>query len=151
MKVRRLDHFTLRTPQMEATRQFFEEVAGLVTGPRPPFHFPGYWLYAGDTPLVHMAPHDPTDPRLTAYLGDRPVGGDTGVLDHIALRCEDLPAFEARLKAMGQAYRARTVPACSEHQVFVVAPGRLTVEFIFDSREIASWSTDEAGVAVEVQ
>ena len=151
MKVQRLDHFTLRTPLLQETRRFFEEVAGLVVGPRPPFQFPGYWLYAGDTPLVHMAPHDPADARLTAYLGDRPVSEDTGVLDHVALRCTDLPAFEARLKALGQAYRARTVPACSEHQVFVVAPGRLTVEFIFDSRESSSWTADEAGVAMEAR
>jgi hypothetical protein len=151
MKVRRLDHVTLRTPWMEETRRFFEEVAGLTTGPRPPFQFPGYWLYAGDMPLVHLAPHDPADARLTAYLGDRIVSDDTGVLDHIALRCEDLPSFESRLKTLGRAYRARTVPACGEHQLFVVAPGRLTVEFIFDSRERASWSVDEAGVVPRVQ
>lgn len=151
MKVCRLDHFTLRTPWIEETRRFLEEVAGLVAGARPPFQFPGYWLYAGDTPLVHLAPHDPADSRLTAYLGDRPVSEDTGVLDHIALRCEDLPGFEARLNALGQVWRARTVPACHEHQVFVVAPGQLTVEFIFDSSEQASWATDETGVAVEEQ
>ena len=151
MRVSRIDHFTLRTPQLEATRRFFEEVAGLIAGPRPAFQFSGYWLYAADTPLVHLAPHDPADPRLAAYLGDRPVGDDTGVLDHVALRCEDLPAFERRLKALGQSYRARTVPACGEHQVFVVAPGRLSIEFIFDSREQASWAADEAGVAMDVR
>jgi catechol 2,3-dioxygenase-like lactoylglutathione lyase family enzyme len=150
MHIQKLDHFTLRTPHMEATRRFFEEVAGLQAGPRPAFKFPGYWLYAGDTPLIHMAPHDPLDQQLTAYLGDRHVSDDTGVVDHIALRCRDLPSFEARLYLLRQAYRARTVPACHEHQVFVKAPGNLTVEFIFNSEETASWKSDESGVSIDI-
>ena len=151
MTVMRLDHFTLRTPLMEETRRFFERVAGLTAGPRPAFQFPGYWLYSDGKAVVHLAPHDPSDRRLAAYLGDRPVSEDTGVVDHIALRCVDLPAFEERLKTLGHAFRARTVPALHEHQVFVVAPGQLTIEFIFDASETASWRADEAGIAVEAR
>ncbi|MCJ0765106.1 extradiol dioxygenase [Variovorax terrae] len=151
MGVTRLDHFTLRTSLMEETRRFFEQVAGFAVGPRPPFQFPGYWLYSGGTAVVHLAPHDPSDERLAAYLGDRQVGDDTGVVDHIAMRCTDLPAFEERLKTQGRAYRARTVPALEEHQVFVIAPGRLTIEFIFDATETSSWHSDEAGIAVDAQ
>jgi catechol 2,3-dioxygenase-like lactoylglutathione lyase family enzyme len=151
MAVTRLDHFTLRTPLMEETRRFFEQVAGLTAGPRPPFQFPGYWLYLDGKAVVHLAPHDPSDRNLAAYLSDRPVSDDTGVVDHIAMRCIDLPAFEERLKTFGHSYRARTVPAQGEHQVFVTAPGRLTIEFIFDASETSSWHADEAGIAVEAQ
>ncbi len=149
MRVMRLDHFTLRTPQMEETCRFFEQVAGLSVGPRPPFQFPGYWLYSDGKAVVHLAPHDPSDRHLAAYLSDRHVSDDTGVVDHIALRCVDLPAFEKRLSSLGYAYRARTVPALQEHQVFVMAPGQLTIEFIFDASEASSWLADEAGIAVE--
>ncbi len=55
MIIQKLDHYTLRTEHVEETRRFLEEVAGLRVGPRPAFQFPGYWLYAGDTPLVHLA------------------------------------------------------------------------------------------------
>jgi catechol 2,3-dioxygenase-like lactoylglutathione lyase family enzyme len=151
MNIQKLDHFTLRTPYYEETRLFFEDVAGLKSGPRPAFQFPGYWLYAGDTPLVHMAPHNPEDKQLTAYLGERQISEDTGVIDHIALRCQGLPTFEARLHLLNKNYRARTVPACGEHQVFVKAPGDLTVEFIFSSSEPASWITDASGVAVDIR
>ncbi|MES2948731.1 MAG: extradiol dioxygenase [Pseudomonadota bacterium] len=151
MTVTRLDHFTLRTPLMEETRRFFEQVAGLTTGPRPPFQFPGYWLYSDGIAVVHLASHDPSDQRLAAYLSDRHVGDDTGVVDHIAMRCVELPAFEERLKSLGHAYRARTVPALEEHQVFVMAPGQLTIEFIFDASEASSWRADEAGIAVEAR
>lgn len=151
MTVKRIDHFTLRTPLMEETRRFFEQVAGLAVGPRPPFQFPGYWLYSDGQAVVHLAPHDPSDRKLAVYLGDRPVSDDTGVVDHIALRCAGLPAFEERLKALAHAYRGRTVPALEEHQVFVTAPGQLTIEFIFDACEPSSWQADEAGIAVETQ
>ncbi len=151
MRVSRLDHFTLRTPLMEETRRFFEHVAGFTTGPRPPFQFPGYWLYSDGRAIVHLAPHDPSDKRLSAYLSDRNVSADTGVVDHIALRCSGLPEFEERLKTLGIDYRGRTVPDLAEHQVFVIAPGQLTIEFIFHASETSSWRVDDAGVAVETQ
>lgn len=72
MRVTGLDHFTLRTPLMEETRRFFEQVAGLVVGPRPPFPFPGYWLYSAGVPLVHVALHEPGDKRLTASSATAP-------------------------------------------------------------------------------
>lgn len=149
MTASRLDHFTLRTPQMEATRRFFEQILGLVVGPRPAFKFPGYWLYSDGKPMVHLAPHDPSDKGLGAYLEKREVGDSTGVVDHIAIRSTDLPAFEERLKTAGYPYRMRTVPDLNEHQVFVVAPGQLTIEFIFDASEKSSWHVDEAGIARE--
>ncbi len=149
MATSRLDHFTLRTPQMEATRRFFEQVLGLEVGPRPAFKFPGYWMYSDGKPMVHLAPHDPSDQRLRAYLEEREVGDNTGVVDHIAIRSTDLPAFEERLKALGYSYRARTVPDLNEHQVFVVAPGQLTIELIFDATEKSSWHVDGAGIALE--
>ncbi|WP_245814149.1 hypothetical protein [Cystobacter ferrugineus] len=42
MRIQKIDHYTLRTEHIEATRQFLEEVAGLRVGPRPAFQFPGY-------------------------------------------------------------------------------------------------------------
>lgn len=32
------------------------DVLGLRVGDRPPFPFPGYWLYAGSSAWVHVAP-----------------------------------------------------------------------------------------------
>ncbi|MFD1557515.1 VOC family protein [Paraburkholderia silviterrae] len=141
MKIDRLDHFTVRTAKLAETTTFFEQVAGLKVGPRPPFRFDGRWLYNGEWPIVHLAANEPSEGGLHAYLGTRDIDrdGGSGVLDHIAFRCVDLPAFEARLRALGMGYRARTVPAQHEYQVFVVDPNGMTIEFIFDSSETASW------------
>lgn len=141
MRIERLDHFTVRTAKLIETTEFFERVAGLTVGPRPPFQFDGRWLYNGEWPVVHLAIHEPSDDGLHAYLGAREIDphGGSGVLDHIAFRCVDLPRFETRLRALGIGYRARTVPAQREHQVFVVDPNGLTIEFIFNSSETPSW------------
>ena len=147
MQIQRIDHLTLRTEKLEETCAFYEQVAGLTKGWRPGFKFPGYWLYQGDTPLVHMAPSS-KDPELVRYLGEHVGGPVRGALDHLALRCTGLPAFEQRLKKLGQSYTARTVPDLQEHQVFVIDPNELKVEFIFHASEPASWTVDEAGVAL---
>ncbi|RYF08621.1 MAG: extradiol dioxygenase [Comamonadaceae bacterium] len=147
MQVHRLDHFTLRTEKLAATVAFFENVAGLVAGPRPPFGFPGAWLYGGGAAILHLAPFDPEDHELQRYLGARSAGSGSGCMDHIALRCTGLPAFEERLRRLGLPYSPRTVPQVLEHQVFVVDPNGIRVEFIFSSDEPASWTTDLAGVA----
>jgi catechol 2,3-dioxygenase-like lactoylglutathione lyase family enzyme len=138
--VNRLDHFTLRTTRLDETVKFFQQVAGLVPGDRPPFAFPGYWLYAEGVPVLHLAVFDPGDAALRDYLSDREYASGSGAIDHVAFRCHSLPAFEARLKALDVNYRGRTVPSLREHQVFVIDPNGVHIEFIFDSSEAASWA-----------
>jgi catechol 2,3-dioxygenase-like lactoylglutathione lyase family enzyme len=43
------------TKDIDATRDFYCRVLGLSDGFRPPLGFPGYWLYLGDTPVIHIA------------------------------------------------------------------------------------------------
>lgn len=149
MKAIDLNHFTLRTPKLEETRRFFEEVVGLQVGNRPDFKFAGYWMYsAAGLPVVHMMALDTDDAELVRYLGDRGQTAGSGVVDHISFNCEGLPGFEERLKKAGYPYNPRTVPGEGLHQVFVVDPNGITFEFMFKQSEQASWTTDEAGVAV---
>ena len=42
----RLDHNTLVTGELKKVRAFLQDVIGLRSGVRPPFGFPGFWLYA---------------------------------------------------------------------------------------------------------
>ncbi|MDR0226799.1 MAG: VOC family protein [Burkholderiaceae bacterium] len=147
MQVQHLDHFTLRTSRLAQTRAFYEQVIGLTSGARPAFAFPGAWLYAQGRPLLHLAGFDPADAALTRYLGARPVGEGAGCVDHITFRCTGLPAFEQRLAALGVAYERRTVPALSEHQLFVADPNGVRIECIFPAAEQASWTVDAEGLA----
>ena len=71
---------------------------GSRVGFRPPFKFPGLWLYNGgsypDTfGVVHIIGIDPNDPSgLKEYLGDRDLTSlnGTGTVDHMAFRATGL-------------------------------------------------------------
>ena len=44
-----LNHYSICTADLEASRRFYVDALGLGVGPRPEFPFSGRWLYAGDT------------------------------------------------------------------------------------------------------
>ena len=43
-----MEHVNIRAADMEATKDFYCDVLGMRVGERPPFDFPGYWIYLGD-------------------------------------------------------------------------------------------------------
>lgn len=131
MSILHLDHFTLRTAQIEETVAFFRDAVGLEEGWRPAFPFPGRWMYAGDRPLVHIANIQTDNADLKAYLGDRPQGPGGGSLDHISMRCTGLAEHQQRLVKLGLPFQERLVPELSEHQVFVDDPNGIKIELIF--------------------
>ena len=143
MEVKRIDHFTIRTRDLEATRGFYEATLGLSIGWRPDFPFPGYWLYNGSNALIHLAAASPAEQvgltngggGLIDYLGSRS-GEGSGALDHIAMRAVDARSYLRRLEAATIPYRRRVVPELNELQIFVVDPNEITIEVIFASSEV---------------
>jgi len=138
-----LNHFSIRTTNLDATRVFYEDVLGLTVGPRPPFPFPGLWLYNGDhanyaNAMVHVIGIDPNDPEgLKKYLGDRDVSALTGsgAIDHIAFFADGLSDMLAHLKTRGIAPRQRTVPSIGLHQLFLDDPNGVVVELNYPAAE----------------
>lgn len=118
----KLDHVSIRTPELEAVREFFCDVLELTPGARPPFSFPGYWLYDGDTAIVHLIGSDGPEPAPS-----------TGAVDHLAFK-GDGARFEeivGRIEAAGHAYRTQAVPGAGLRQVFVTGPHGVVVELNF--------------------
>ncbi len=134
-----LNHFSIRSADLPACERFYTGALGLAVGPRPPFPFPGLWLYAGDTAVysnavVHIIGIDRDDAAgLKAYLGDRPESSlqGTGAVDHLAFFANDLVDTLARLRSHGVPYRERTVPLLGLHQVFVDDPHGVVIEINF--------------------
>ena len=78
MQVRKLAHYSIRSFDLEKSSQFYEKVLGFTPGYRPPFDFPGVWLYMGgdeqDFGTVHIIGIDPANPEgLKKYLGDKDI------------------------------------------------------------------------------
>jgi catechol 2,3-dioxygenase-like lactoylglutathione lyase family enzyme len=129
MPLTRLEHYLVLTDALEATRDFYRDVLGMRDGERPPLGFPGYWLYLGTVPCIHIAEWH----TYRAHSAERgisvttPAPG-TGALDHIAFNAEDLPAIEARLGAHGVVYTVNAVPASGLTQLFLEDPNGIKLE-----------------------
>ena len=117
MSIRTVDHVNIATQDLLATRVFFVDVLGLEEGPRPPFDFRGYWLYAEGRPIVHV------------QEAPAPVGPSTkSALNHVAFQISDYDAMTGRLDAAGLPYVAKTVPASDARQIFLFDPNNVAVE-----------------------
>ncbi len=146
MPIGRLDHYSIRTLDIGASRRFYTEVMGFNAGFRPPFQFPGIWLYNGaqypeTTGVVHIIGIDPDDPQgLKDYLGDRDVASlqGTGTVDHMAFTATGLADMRQRLNSHGVAFRERTVPSLGIHQVFFEDPSGVTIELNYPAAEAAA-------------
>ncbi|MDQ7988331.1 MAG: VOC family protein [Candidatus Dactylopiibacterium sp.] len=131
MQITGLDHFTIRTSDVEATAAFYTNAVGLEPGFRPPFRFPGHWLYAGGRPILHIVARTGQDAAAEAYLGLREDKPGSGRLDHVSLRGTNLAAQQEHLLAAGYVFRERIVPEVGEHQLFLEDPNGITIELIF--------------------
>ena len=142
MAIQTLAHYSVRTTRLEASRHFYVDVLGFREGFRPPFDFPGLWLYKGDDEaqygVVHIIGIDPDAPQgLVEYLGDKSEESLHGsaAIDHLAFLATDLPDMRRRLQQAGLAFRERTVPSIGLHQVFVEDPSGVTIELNYPADE----------------
>lgn len=132
MAIRTLDHCSIRTLDLEASRAFYVDVLGMEEGDRPDFPFPGAWLYLEGHAVIHLVGVDPDDlSGLANYLGgdvDPDALGVGGSLDHIAFCATDAPALILRLKRNNVSYRKRQVPNMDLSQIFLEDPNGITIE-----------------------
>jgi catechol 2,3-dioxygenase-like lactoylglutathione lyase family enzyme len=127
MPVTSMNHFTILTDDLDATLDFYAEFLCLRPGPRPPFTFPGAWLYAeaGNDPILHIvAGRDRKD--LVK-----------GVLDHMAYSGRDLAGTVSKLKAKRVPYELRRLPEYRTWQLFFHDPNQAKIEIDFDASEPA--------------
>jgi catechol 2,3-dioxygenase-like lactoylglutathione lyase family enzyme len=150
MEIKRIDHYSIRTLDVEASRKFYTEIIGLRVGPRPPFNFPGLWLYNGEPPadldhadgnygIVHVMGVDRENPQaLLDYMGGADPDtqqGNTGALDHVALAVTGRAGMLERCRRGNVSYFERAVPVLGLHQVFIKDPNGLTIELNFPASE----------------
>ncbi len=119
MPLTALDHYTVRPSDLDRSVRFYSEILGLENGARPPFRFPGAWLYCDGRPVVHLARRG------------RKAGGETGAIDHLAFRADGLADFTRHLAERGVAFEESDVPGTGLHQVFLRDPDGVRIEVNF--------------------
>ena len=122
MGITAMNHFTVLTSDVDATTRFYG-LFGMRPGWRPPFTFPGAWLYVGDTPILHVIGRD----DVSQYKD--------GLLDHMAFSASDLRGVTATLKREGYEYDLRRIAGGGIWQLFVRDPAGAKVEFDFAKDE----------------
>jgi catechol 2,3-dioxygenase-like lactoylglutathione lyase family enzyme len=124
MSVGMLDHFNIRTRQLDATVRFYQDILGLENGDRPNFSFPGAWMYSEGRPVVHLVDISPTDEQ------QKP---DSGVVHHVAFASRDFNGMKARLESKGMAFDTRQVPGGELWQIFVRDPNGVMIELNYEA------------------
>ncbi len=117
-----IDHVTIRTRDIETTRDFFIDLFDLTEGVRPQSiqHIPGCWLYANDNPIVHI---------IGAYGGGKEPQAEA--IDHVGFKLKGYEAFRKRLEDFNIIYSAMDLLEISERRLFFRAPGGPLLEAVF--------------------
>jgi catechol 2,3-dioxygenase-like lactoylglutathione lyase family enzyme len=120
-----LDHYNVSTRKLQETVQFYQDVLGFVNGPRPPFNFPGAWLYSDGHPVLHLNDISQTDKEQRA---------DSGVIDHVAFGSRGFEPMKQKLTRDGIPHRVNEVPNSSRRQIFLRDPNNVEIELNFDTK-----------------
>lgn len=125
LAMKRLDHVNVRTANLDGMINWYGQMLGLTTGPRPGFSFPGAWLYAGNDPIIHLVGKDA-----------HPAADDVDLrLEHFALAATGLKELLARAEEVGERTSVRKVPDFPIVQVNMWDPDGNHIHIDFDAAE----------------
>ena len=119
----RLHHINIAASAsiLQITMEFYRDVLGLRVGPRPKLKSPGFWLYYGVNPIVHLSESDiHSEPKERYHL------------DHVAFADTDLKSRLRCLEANGVEYVMRIIREEKVTQIFFYDPcgNRLELNFL---------------------
>lgn len=93
MAMQRLDHVNVRTNRLVAMIDWYRDVLGLETGPRPDFPFGGAWLYCAGNPIIHLVEVREEQAAIAPKI------------EHFALGATGLDEFLTRLESLDVPYQ----------------------------------------------
>ncbi len=125
LQVKKLDHVNIHTANVDRMVEWYDRVLGMRAGDRPPFPFPGAWLYCGGEPTVHLVGVD-KQPQTSGLR-----------LEHFAFSATGLKDFLERLHTHNVRYDARKVPRSDGVQINVWDPDGNHIHIDFSGAETA--------------
>jgi catechol 2,3-dioxygenase-like lactoylglutathione lyase family enzyme len=111
VQINLLHHVNIHTTNVERLVDWYTRILDMPAGFRPPFPFPGAWLYMGDQPVIHLVGVD----ELPDYKGMLK-------LEHFAFNATGVKDFLARLEREGVTYDGRQVQGVEGVQVNIRDP-----------------------------
>lgn len=135
MPIKRLEHVNVRTANLDRMIAWYGRVLGMQPGFRPPFKFPGAWLYCGDQPAVHLV-GVPRQPNTTEVQ-----------LEHFAFSASGLSQFVQHLEAERVPYVAVRLPGTRELQINLhdCDGNHIHVDFSPEEADAAGVAAEESG------
>lgn len=121
-----IDHTTLRTRQLEKTKDFLLNIFDLTEGPRPAViaaNIPGYWLYHNGSPLIHLI--------KSAFYYNQQADHAIEAIDHTAFYLENYDAFKQKLLSLKIPYSLMDLPDIGERRIFLHTPTGILLETVF--------------------
>ncbi|WP_426671241.1 VOC family protein [Mucilaginibacter sp. McL0603] len=121
-----IDHTTLRTSELEKTKEFLIRVFDLQPGERPAViaaNIPGYWLYYQDKPIIHLI--------RSSFFHKMAVDNSSEAIDHTAFFMKDFEAFKLRLTALKIHFSLMDLPDIGERRIFLRTPTGILLETVF--------------------
>ena len=119
MAIKSLDHVNIRTSKAGETIKFYTEILDFSEGYRPPFNFPGAWLYADASAVIHLV-FDNSEPS-----------DNYNPVDHIAFEASGYQETMQRLERANWEYRCSDVPNTKIRQIFLIDPNGVKLELNF--------------------
>lgn len=118
------NHFNLNVSaeKIEQVKQFYCDLFGLVEGYRPSMSRPGYWLYTGTQPILHL--NQIVDAEKST------ADGSHYSLDHMAFNLPNMADFINKLSKLKVTYDKRTY-ADRPSQIFLYDPAGVKLEVQF--------------------
>lgn len=132
MPLTRLEHYLVLSDDIHQTRDFYRDVLGMTEGFRPQLDFPGYWLYLGDVPCIHIAEwqsYAEWTRRVGIPVSTRAPA--TGPVDHIAFNGSGIDEVRARLTQRGLPFRENAIDDIGMKQLFTRDPNGVPIEINF--------------------
>jgi len=132
MPLLRMEHYLVLSDDIEETKDFYCSALGMREGFRPKLDFPGYWLYLGDTPCIHIAEWR-TYAVWTKEVGI-PISAKadgTGPVDHIAFNASGFAEMRAWLIQRGLDLSENLLDDIGLRQLFLYDPNGVAIELNF--------------------
>jgi catechol 2,3-dioxygenase-like lactoylglutathione lyase family enzyme len=125
MAVAALDHVLVLSDDIDGSRDFYCATVGVTVGERPPLPFPGYWLYAGGRPCLHIADRAIYSEHAGG-IGLR--AARAGVVDHLAFTATNYDEAAQLLERGGVSAVRNEVPEAGLRQLFFDGPDGVRLE-----------------------